>query len=56
MEAGAEAYAAALVVYSYVKFNSSGDALEVAADDLGRRFGRKARSVDSTPTASLPKV
>ena len=52
MQAGSEAYAAALAVYSYVKVSRTGDALEVAADDLGRRFARKARAAEPNPSIS----
>ena len=54
--AGSEAYAAALAVYSYVKVGSADDALEVAADDLGRRFVRKASPATSTPAPNPSKV
>ena len=52
MEAGGEAYAAALAVYSYVKASGAGEALEVAADDLGRRFARKGRVSQPDPAPS----
>ena len=56
MEAGSEAYSAALAVYSYAKVSGAGDSLEVAADDLGRRFMRKTKSAGSNPAANSSKV
>ena len=56
MEAGSEAYAAALAVYAYVKTSSKDDALEVAADDLGRRFVRKHRQPESDAAGGSSKA
>jgi len=49
MEVGGEAYSAALVVYHYAKNSGKGQALDAVADDLSRRFARKASS--SAPAA-----
>jgi len=42
VEVGGEAYAGALVVYNYAKNSGQGLALDSVADELGRRFARKA--------------
>lgn len=39
---GSEAYAAALLVYNYAKTSGEGG-LDAVVDELGQRFGRKAR-------------
>jgi hypothetical protein len=41
---GSEAYAAALLVYQYVRAAGKGSALDAALDALGQRFARKSRS------------
>jgi hypothetical protein len=41
---GSEAYAAALLVYQFVRAAGKGSALDTALDALGRRFARKSRS------------
>ena len=46
-QAGSEAYGAALSVYSYTKVSPGGEALVVAAGDLGRRFVRKSKGSKS---------
>lgn len=40
--AGADAYAAALVVYQAVRYQGKGTELEAVVDDLARRFARKS--------------
>ncbi len=49
LAAGSEAYAAALVVYNYAKTSGQGAALDAVADELSRRFARKA-------SAALPQA
>ena len=49
LAAGNEAYAAALVVYNYAKTSGQGAALDAVADELSRRFARKASA--ATPQA-----
>lgn len=44
MEVGSEAYTSALVVYNYAKNSGQGQALDAVADELSRRFARKASS------------
>ncbi|MDZ8029825.1 hypothetical protein [Nostoc sp. DedSLP04] len=44
---GSEAYAAGLMVYNYAKVSGKGAGLESMIDDLGRRFARKAKKVQS---------
>jgi hypothetical protein len=44
---GSEAYAAGLLVYNYAKASGKGAGLETMVDDLGRRFARKAKKVQS---------
>lgn len=44
---GSEAYAAGLMVYNYAKASGKGAGLETMVDDLGRRFARKSRKVQS---------
>lgn len=56
METGSEAYVAALAVYQYVKASGAGDALEVAADDLSRRFARKGGLAQSDTEAKSTKA
>jgi hypothetical protein len=53
MEAGSEAYMAALTVYRSAKDNGQGQLLEGWLDELSRKFARKsARTVEpATPTA-----
>ena len=43
MEAGSEAYAAALAIYEFTKTATNRSALEAAAGELGQRFTRKTR-------------
>ena len=58
LQSGSEAYAAALTVYTMIKNTDSGEALELAADDLGRRFARRSRQGSqarvTTPPAEKP--
>ena len=57
MLAGSEAYAAALAVYTFARLSDAGEALELAADDLGRRFVRKSKrgtSPATDPTRDAP--
>jgi len=49
MEAGSEAYVAALTVYRSAKDNGQGELLEGWLDELGRKFARKAAK-PVTPT------
>jgi hypothetical protein len=52
---GSEAYAAALLVYQYVRSAGKGSALEGALDALGQRFARKSRGTSgNTPPAANP--
>jgi hypothetical protein len=59
-QVGAEAYAAARTVYAVTKTPFAGAKLRSAADDLGKRFGRKGRANSvptpppSSPTTSAP--
>lgn len=39
---GAEAYSAALDVYRALRANGQGQALDAVADELGKRFARRA--------------
>jgi hypothetical protein len=48
MEVGAEAYAAALLVYQFTRNAEKGTALDAALEGLGQHFARKSRS---TPAA-----
>jgi hypothetical protein len=43
LEVGSEAYASALVVYQYAKNSGQGAALDGVADELSKRFARKAK-------------
>src|SRR5262245_48429307 len=57
MQAGSEAYAQARMVYTCAKAGFAGPGLLTAAEDLGRRFGRKSRSaakVEPATAASTP--
>ena len=56
METGSEAYVAELAIYQYVKTGSGGDALEVAADDLSRRFARKSGLTQTDSGAKSTKA
>ena len=47
-EVGAEAYAAALLVYQFTRNAGKGTALDAALEGLGQHFARKSRS---TPAA-----
>ncbi|MBI5567588.1 MAG: hypothetical protein HY870_22000 [Chloroflexi bacterium] len=53
MEAGSEAYVAALTVYRSAKDNGQGELLEGWLDELGRKFARKAAKVVE-PTVPTP--
>jgi hypothetical protein len=44
---GSEAYAAALLVYTYAKAAGKGSGLDSAVDEMGKRFARKARGKQS---------
>ena len=50
IEAGSEAYAAALVIYHSAHENGEGESLEALLDDLGQRFARKSRGQKQGPT------
>jgi hypothetical protein len=55
MQAGSEAYAKARVVYTCAKAGFAGAGLKTAAEDLGKRFGRKTRAAaasDSVESSS----
>jgi hypothetical protein len=55
LQVGAEAYAAARTVYAVTKTPFATAKLRTAADDLGKRFGRKARSTaPATPAPAVP--
>ncbi|MBW4630425.1 MAG: hypothetical protein KME30_00540 [Iphinoe sp. HA4291-MV1] len=47
MAVGSEAYAAGLMVYNYAKANGKGTGLDAVVDDMGRRFTRKSRKVET---------
>ena len=52
MQVGSQAYAAARVVYASASSNFAGAPLEVAANELGKHFGRKpkaAKAAGGTP-------
>ncbi len=49
-EAGAEAYAAALLVYQFTRAAGKGTALDAALEGLGQHFARKSRG--TTPAKS----
>lgn len=51
--AGSEAYSAGLVVYQAARANGRGGALDTVADELGRRFARKA-AADTGGGATAP--
>ena len=51
--AGSEAYAAALAVYRSAKDNGKGDLLDGWIDELGKKFVRKSKSGQPTPTATV---
>jgi len=55
MQIGSQAYAAARVVYACASSSFAGPPLEVAADQLGKHFGRKPKAAKATaPTAAAP--
>ena len=54
LQAGAEAFAAARAVYAATKTPFAGAALRTAADDLGRRFGRRRRVAAVTSPEASP--
>ncbi|NJO43301.1 MAG: hypothetical protein HC769_26145 [Cyanobacteria bacterium CRU_2_1] len=45
MAVGSDAYAAALVVYTFAKVSGKGSGLDAVADEMGKRFARKSRKV-----------
>jgi hypothetical protein len=49
-EVSSEAYAAALLVYQYVRAAGKGSALDGALDALGQRFARKSRGASGAKT------
>src|SRR5262249_23644978 len=53
-QAGAEAYAAARTVYAVTKTPFAGAKLRTAADDLGKRFGRRTRTTGGGTPPSNP--
>ena len=54
VQVGAEAYSAARTVYAVTKTPYAGGILRTAAEDLGKRFGRKPRvAMVATPAAPL---
>lgn len=57
-QVGAEAYAAARTVYAVTKAPFVRAAMRTAADDLGKRFGRKPRNTTASvePPASTPEA
>ena len=55
LQVGAEAYAAARTVYAVTKTPYAGAILRTAADDMGKRFGRKSRSAAAAAPAVPPK-
>ena len=54
LQVGAEAYAAARTVYAVTKTPYAGAILRTAADDLGKRFGRKPRAA-VVPAPAAPR-
>lgn len=47
MAVGSDAYAAALMVYSFAKASGKGAGLDAVADEMGKRFARKSRKAQS---------
>src|SRR5256886_11047064 len=54
VQVGAEADAASRTVYAVTKTPYAGAILRTAADDMGKRFGRKPRSAAAEPAPSTP--
>ena len=54
IQVGAEAYAAARTVYAVTKTPYAGAILRTAANDMGKRFGRKPRAAAAEPAPSAP--
>jgi hypothetical protein len=52
---GSEAYMAALAVYNYARAGGQGQALDVLADELGRRFANKTPAAPAAPAAAAPQ-
>jgi hypothetical protein len=50
---GSEVYAAALLVYQYVRAGGKGSALDGALDALGQRFARKSRGTSGGKTPAV---
>ena len=55
VQVGAEAYAAARTVYAVTKTPYAGAILRTAAEDLGKRFGRKPRAAVVAAPAAPPE-
>ncbi|HTP11072.1 MAG TPA: hypothetical protein VMP08_22615 [Anaerolineae bacterium] len=51
LEVGSEAYAAALTVYQYAKNSGQGAGLDAVADELSKRFAKKATPKPTPVTA-----
>ena len=54
MQVGSQAYAAARVVYASASSNFAGAPLEVAANELGKHFGRKPKAAKATGGTPAP--
>ena len=54
MQIGSQAYAAARVVYACASSSFAGPPLEVAANQLGRHFGRKPKATKPATTTAAP--
>ena len=50
MAVGSDAYAAALMVYSFAKASGKGSGLDAVAGEMGKRFARKSRKGQSEGT------
>jgi len=47
MAVGSDAYASALMVYSFAKASGKGSGLDAVAGEMGKRFARKSRKGQS---------
>ena len=54
MQVGSQAYAAARTVYDCARSSFAGPALQKAAGELGKRFGRRSASQTSAPAENTP--
>ena len=54
MQIGSQSYASARVVYASASSSFAGPPLEVAADQLGKHFGRKPKATKSATATAAP--